>query len=151
MENSFKKILSVIVFFILMLIMIGIATNIESMENAPFIIGLIVVLLVIYIPIAIAKKTPDIYDKTKEIINDRIYLSKETKEIKFSLNLYDEAKKSYRYLSDDTLKAKYETYNNTQVNDMERLALEEELVERKLIPYSPMHEKIQKIKNNHKT
>ena len=131
-----------------MLVMIGIATNIESMGNAPFIIGLIVVMLVVFVPLAIAKKTPEIYDKTKEVINERIDLAKKSKEIELSMNIYDEAKKTFRYLSDDTLKEKYETYNNSKTNDMERLALEEELVERKLIPYSPMHEKIQKIKNN---
>jgi len=87
-----------------------------------------------------------------KIIHQGIHEIKEKKELKTnlrnSMNEYNEARESYQYLSNETLLSKYSSYIKDDANDMKRLALEEELVKRKLIEYSPMHEKLDKIKTN---
>jgi len=68
-------------------------------------------------------------------------------ETKSSINEYNDAKNRYQYLSDETLLDKYKIYLVENESDITRLALEEELVKRNLLSHSPMHEKIDKIKN----
>jgi hypothetical protein len=58
---------------------------------------------------------------------------------------YNEAKSRFKYLSNDVLLNKYKEYQENKLEDMIRLALEEELVERKLITHSPMHNKLDAI------
>lgn len=148
MDSAIKKVLTIVVFFVLMLVFIGIATSIDAMNNAPFIVGLIVVMIVIFVPMAIAGQTSDVYDVTKEKINNKINEYNTSKTVNKDLNTYSESKHNFKYLSDENLLKKYEIFKSSNKFDMERLALEEELVERKLIPYSPMHEKTDKIKSN---
>ncbi len=85
-------------------------------------------------------------------INESVSLYKEKKIFKEnhikSMSEYNEAKESFQYLSNETLLSKYDNYMKENTNDMTRLALEEELVKRKLIAYSPMHEKMENIKKN---
>ena len=59
---------------------------------------------------------------------------------------YQEAKNSFKYFSDESLKSIYEEFKSSQTESMERLALEEIMVEKGLISHSPMHEKLHSIK-----
>ena len=87
-------------------------------------------------------------------INEGVAVYKEKKKFKESyiesMGDYNNAKESYQYLSNETLLTKYSNYLKENKSDMIRLALEEELVKRKLIEYSPMHEKMENIKKNFK-
>jgi hypothetical protein len=87
-------------------------------------------------------------------INENVSAYKEKKKYKEnhikSMTEYNEAKESFQYLSNETLLTKYDNYLKNNINDMTRLALEEELVKRNVIEYSPMHEKMENIKNNFK-
>ncbi|MCB0745808.1 MAG: hypothetical protein KDC67_18035, partial [Ignavibacteriae bacterium] len=63
--------------------------------------------------------------------------------IKMNMREYQESKNSFQYFSDNKLLNIYEQFENgTKNSNMEQLALEEELVKRKLIDHSPMHEKL---------
>lgn len=53
---------------------------------------------------------------------------------------YLAAKHRFKYLSDGSLLAEYKERQKIALTDLETLALEEELVDRKLIEYSPLHE-----------
>ena len=70
---------------------------------------------------------------------------------KDSLKDYNDAKQRFQYLSNETLLEKFQKYVSLEVSDMERLALEEELVERGVLTHSPMHEKLDKIIEHFKT
>lgn len=95
-----------------------------------------------------------IIDKIKDSravqnIFQKVEDTKKEKEIliqtNYSLNEYNDAKHRFQFLSDETLIEKYKSYVDVDVSDMQRLALEEELVKRKIIKHSPMHEKIEKV------
>jgi len=57
-----------------------------------------------------------------------------------------ETKNSIKYLSNQTLLGKYSYFKDNEIENIERMAVEEELVERGLIDFSPMHEKLNKLK-----
>lgn len=59
---------------------------------------------------------------------------------------YDNAKESFKHLSDHKLKDRYRQMCDGN-GSVEKLALEEELVDRGVLDYSPMHEKLQSIKD----
>jgi len=59
------------------------------------------------------------------------------------------ARNTFKYLSDTKLTSIYEDYLDKEEENMERLALEEILVERGIIENSPMHEKLFLMKNKH--
>lgn len=100
-----------------------------------------------------------IIDKIKDSspvqnISQKIEEVKQEKEIvqqtKNSLNEYNDAKHRFQYLSEETLVEKYKSYVTDDITDMQRLALEEELVKRGKLSHSPMHEKLEKIKEHFK-
>jgi len=100
-----------------------------------------------------------IIDKIKDSspvqnISQKIEESKQEQELikqtKQSLNVYNDAKHRFQFLSDETLIEKFKSYVGEDVTDMQRLALEEELVKRGLLKHSPMHEKLEKIKEHFK-
>ncbi|WP_431130113.1 hypothetical protein [Flagellimonas flava] len=72
------------------------------------------------------------------------------KNIKNSMNIYHDAVHRFQFLSNDTLKKKFEAKDSEETNNMEQLALEEEMVKRGLLDYSPMHEKMEKLKGKFK-
>jgi len=72
------------------------------------------------------------------------------KNIRSSMKVYNDAVHRFQFLSDDTLKKKFETRDPEKIDNMEQLALEEEMVKRGLLDYSPMHEKLEKMKNTFK-
>lgn len=67
--------------------------------------------------------------------------------IQNSMNNYKDAAHRFQYLSNETLMEKFENEQVNEADNMERLALEEEMVKRRLIDYSPMHEKLEKLKD----
>ena len=86
----------------------------------------------------------------KNIAKDKVQSIKEQREEKNEINYhvqqasrnnlkYEEAKRRFSFLSDYTL---LEEYSVDHQDKFVRLALEEELVKRKLIDHSPMHEKL---------
>lgn len=100
-----------------------------------------------------------IIDKIKDSspvqnISQKIEESKQEQELikqtKQSLNEYNDAKHRFQFLSDETLIEKFKSYVDEDITDMQRLALEEELVKRGLLKHSPMHEKLEKIKEQFK-
>jgi len=84
---------------------------------------------------------------TTSTIIEKVNEQKEMNELKHASNSelrkYKEAKTNFQYFSNDRLLNLYELYQTKEINsDIEQLALGEELVKRKLIEYSPMHEKL---------
>ena len=82
-------------------------------------------------------------NKIEQIKEDR----KLNESVKSSMKIYQEAVHNFQYLSDQTLWAKFNSESVENLDNMERLALEEEMVKRGLIEFSPMHEKLDKLKN----
>lgn len=86
----------------------------------------------------------------KNIAKEKIVESRVKNEVKEELNyqnqlisknerIYNDAKQKFQFLSDEIL---LNEYNHGEEEDIVRLALEEELVTRKLIKHSPLHEKL---------
>lgn len=74
----------------------------------------------------------------KEIQGQRILNQK----VKNDLENYHETKKTFKYFSNERLIETYKQFQEDVTENLERLALEEELVNRGLIESSPMHEKM---------
>ena len=66
--------------------------------------------------------------------------------VKKELLKYQNAKNSFRYFSSEKLMSLYHDYKKDKIENMERLALEETMVEKGLLGYSEMHEKLHIIK-----
>lgn len=90
------------------------------------------------------RKVPEVQNISEKIENKKneIKLKNETKA---SLRSYENSSHHFQFLSDETLLSKYENIESGSLSAMDRLALEEELVKRKLINFSETHEKIEKI------
>ncbi len=84
-------------------------------------------------------------DSLKKKYTGRKETLKNKKIVEADLLEYHSTKNSIRYISNEQLKEIYEKLVTSKTEDMKRLAVEEELVDRKLIPFSPMHEKLQKL------
>jgi hypothetical protein len=91
--------------------------------------------------------------KAMKVLHNKVNEAKEQRRTnqltKAALEEYQDAKNRFQYLSAETLKEKYKAYTTMEETDMIRLALEEELVRRGIIEYSPMHEKIENIRKKH--
>jgi hypothetical protein len=59
-----------------------------------------------------------------------------------NLQEFQDAKHRFKYLSDETLVAKYNEFERANKFSIHRLALEEEMVNRGLLEFSKMHEKL---------
>jgi hypothetical protein len=88
-------------------------------------------------------------DKIETFINNA-EIQREKVQFQNQLNSYEQEyqmnKRKFQYFSDATLKKMFEKQIGNE-SPYFLLALEETLVERKLIEYSPTHEKLQKIEN----
>lgn len=90
------------------------------------------------------------FEKVSEVKKSYIEEQNQKKEEKEAVNIvrrdieiYQNAKNSFTYFSDDKLMALYnEMKSNTDTNVLEQLAIEEVLVDRRLITHSPLHEKL---------
>lgn len=109
-----------------------------------FMVGVVIVMTIVTTLFSVGA------DKSKEVTrNIKIKLEQKKQEdllnenIKMSMREYQESKNSFQYFSDNRLLSIYEQFHNGSKDSiMEQLALEEELVKRKLIDHSPIHEKI---------
>jgi hypothetical protein len=110
------------------------------------VLGALMIFGVFILPII--QRTTD-YSKNKIVEHkNQVAENREKKRIKNEINdfqkQYLEKKKTFKYLSDDNLVDMFE--NEKQIlHPKVLLALEEVMVERKLIGHSPTHEKLQKI------
>lgn len=66
--------------------------------------------------------------------------------MKANMSMYENAKKTFQYFSSEKLVEIYENAKTEDKEDFEILALEEELVRRKILAHSPMHEKLYHIR-----
>ena len=80
-------------------------------------------------------------ENVMRIIKNRFKEIEQQKRYDDNLKLYVDSKHQFQYLSKDSLLQLYEEYKIQGKDDMKRLALEEILVEKGIIDYSPMHEK----------
>lgn len=109
-----------------------------------FMVGFIIVMSVVITLISTG------VDKSKEIaknVKTKIEQKKQenvlNENIKMSIREYQDYKNSFKYFSDNRLLNIYDQFQSgLKKSNMEQLALEEELVKRKLINHSPMHEKL---------
>jgi len=69
------------------------------------------------------------------------------KNIQNSMTIYKDAVHRFQFLSNQTLLEKFQKEQGEKDDNMERLALEEEMVKRGIIDYSPMYEKLEKVKD----
>jgi len=109
-----------------------------------FMVGFVVVMAIVFTLIfAGAEKSKEIAKNVKVKIEQKKQENVLNESIKSNMREYQEAKNSFQYFSDDRLLNIYAQFQNgTKSSNMEQLALEEELVKRKMIDHSPMHEKL---------
>jgi hypothetical protein len=65
-----------------------------------------------------------------------------TKKVQYDIAKYQNAKNSFKYFSNEKLASIYKELEEKGIEDMERLALEEIMVEKGLLTHSKMHEKL---------
>jgi len=107
----------------------------------------VVVALTFYVTDSASNKLKDISEKNKLKSKVRADQKELEENMRSNIEEYKEFKNSFQYFSDDSLKRIYQKYLNGEKNsDLEQLALEEEMVKRKLLKYSPMHEKLYHLK-----
>lgn len=136
--------------FLAIAVAIGIANAApEGLQHSPL-LGMPLVLFVAAVAITVTYWVSFNYDqatdKARQKVNNLVDRYETRKQVKEAQQNYESAKDSFRYVSDETLRVKYKEMKKEGVEDMERLALEEELVERGIIDYSPMHDKAQALK-----
>jgi predicted membrane protein len=115
-----------------------------------FMVGFVIVMSIVFTLISVgAEKSKEVTQNIKQKIEKKKQANSLNENIKMNMREYQESKNSYQYFSDINLLNIYEQFENgTKNSNMEQLALEEELVKRKLLSHSPMHEKLYAI-NKH--
>jgi predicted PurR-regulated permease PerM len=130
---------------------VAIVTNMDkdTIDDLPVWANMIIVLVVFIAPFWLSKiiwnKGEQLTNNISNQIKETVETKKVVQETQQSMQEYNEAKSRFKYLSNDVLLNKYKEYQENKLEDMIRLALEEELVERKLITHSPMHNKLDAI------
>jgi len=114
---------------------------------APVFIALIIfggsIMLVFFVVESFSEKSKKVAENIKTKVEQKRQENELNESIQTNMRDYQESKNSFQYFSDDRLLNIYEQFQNgTKNSNMEQLALEEELVKRKLIDHSPMHEKL---------
>ena len=114
---------------------------------APLFIALIIFgasfMIVFFIVESFSEKSKKVAENIKVKKKKKKQENELNESIKMNMREYQESKNSFQYFSDNKLLNIYEQFENgTKNSNMEQLALEEELVKRKLIDHSPMHEKL---------
>lgn len=151
--DTIKIILSGI---IAVLITAGIAGLISDMDFGVFTVFIAVGIFfgAFMLSFVIIEKLFEGANKTTKTIIGKVNEYNETTDLKRITRLefekYNKAKASFQYFSSDRLLNLYEQYQAKEIDfSIEQLALEEEMVKRKLIDFSPMHEKLYYM--NHKS
>ena len=114
---------------------------------APVFIALIIfggsIMLVFFVVESFSEKSKKVAENIKIKVEQKRQENELNESIQTNMREYQESKNSFQYFSDDSLLNIYEQFQKgTKNSNMEQLALEEELVKRKLIDHSPMHEKL---------
>ena len=109
-----------------------------------FMAGLVVVMAIVFALISHgAVKSKEIAKNVKIRIDQKKQQNLLNESIDNSMREYREYKNSFQYFSNNKLLDIYEQFQNgTKSSNMEQMALEEELIKRKMIDHSPMHEKL---------
>lgn len=82
-------------------------------------------------------------ESVTEIVQKRQEEKEVLRQVRLNEVLYADFKNQFKYFSDERLLELFQQSNeNPNVSIIEKIALEEELVSRKLIEFSPTHEKI---------
>lgn len=127
---------------------VAIITNMDesTVRNLPIWVNMIIVLFVFFAPIGISKliwnKGEEVIKNVSTQITEHKNINETVKSTQDSMTIYADAKNRFKYLSNELLVAKN---NQEEKDEMIQLALEEELVELKLISHSPMQEKLDAI------
>lgn len=111
-------------------------------------VGLVVVGGIVFTLVyAAADKSQEIAKNIKIRIEQKRLNNELNQIIESNIKEFQEFRSSFQFFSDEKLLILYQQFQDSnQSSNMEQLALEEELVKRKLITHSPMHEKIYAIK-----
>ena len=147
-KENLKTIVSFVIGIVLASLFVGlIKDSLPTDGIAPLFIALLIYGVFIIISLVVVDQISTSSKKVAKNVKTKIVEAKQENElnqnIKNNLRTYDESKNSFQYFSDDKLLSIYKNYSNgLEHSDMELLALEEELVKRKLIDHSPMHEKL---------
>ena len=109
------------------------------------VVGIIaLVCIVIFVPISISawlaykRKSEEVIKKVVEKKHNNQLVN----EVKNDLQKYQSYKHSYSHCSNEFLKAQHSVLLDKKIEDMEMLAIEEEMVQRGFLTTSPMHEKL---------
>jgi hypothetical protein len=151
MEGT-KVVISFIIGILIMVFIINVfKTSLPDNASAPLIAGVIFIIsftLALFIVDKFSEKSKEISDNIQAKLETKREMNELKSVIEKSNVEYLQYKNTFQYFSNEKLSSIYKEYNNgLKKDDMELLALEEELVKRKLISHSPMHEKIYGIKN----
>jgi hypothetical protein len=114
---------------------------------APIFIAIIIfggsIMLVFFLTESLFEKSKKVTENIKVKFEEKKQDDELNKSISNNLREYQNSKNSFQYFSDEQLlNIHREFINGSKNSTMEQLALEEELVKRKLIDHSPMHEKM---------
>lgn len=109
-----------------------------------FMVGVVIVITIVFTLISVGgDKSKKVAKNIKGKIEQRKQENALNENIKMNMREYHDSKNSFQYFSDSRLLNIYDQFQNGIKNsNMEQLALEEELVKRKLLDHSPMHEKL---------
>jgi hypothetical protein len=144
-RNLISGIVSVIILIILI--------QIEPLNNGDFfeILGVLVIFTISFFIVRFLLSL-FIESETGEKIEIEIRNKKEleimTKKVQYDIAKYQNAKNSFKYFSNEKLASIYKELEEKGIEDMERLALEEIMVEKGLLTHSKMHEKLHMIKKH---
>ena len=151
-KNSDMDTLKFIIIFIggiiLGVLITGLLKDILPTDGiAPLFIALIIFgasfMIVFFVVESFSEKSKKVTENMKAKIEQKKQENELNESIKMNMREYQESKNSFQYFSDNKLLSLYGQFENgTKKSNMEQLALEEELVKRKLIDHSPMHEKL---------
>lgn len=90
-----------------------------------------------------AEKSKKVAENIKENIKKKKLDKKINEDIQVNIREYQKLKNNFQFFSNDKLLNIYKQIKDgNESSKIEQLALEEELVRRKLITHSPMHEKL---------
>ena len=127
---------------------VAVVTTIDknTLNTTPIWANCLIVLIVFFIPFWLSKFIWRKGQKVQEMITkhaSNIQISQETvRDVNSSMSVYNKTRGGLKDITDDVLLTKYPKVKGHIEDEMILLALEDELVERKLITYSPMRRKI---------
>ena len=148
MTKTFATIIGIAVFIGLILLLKSIIDATDSGGSS--VVGIIALIIIVVVFPGIAITTSQKAKEKGEQIKNKIAEQRETTQIvnqtKQDLQDYQSFKHSYSLCSDNFLITNYRKLRDTSTENMETLAIEEEMVKRGLLDHSPMHEKLLMIK-----